>query len=48
MIRSFHVKIHSPDYFDPWHFNALGHRVTGEAIAALLLSENFLWKSPQE
>jgi lysophospholipase L1-like esterase len=42
------IKIHSTEYFDPWHFNALGHRVTGETIAAFMAGENLLWRSPQE
>jgi lysophospholipase L1-like esterase len=36
------IKIHSPKYFDPWHFNALGHRVTGEAIAAFLVEKGLI------
>lgn len=38
------IKIHSPDYFDPWHFNALGHRVTGDAIAAFLVERGLIEK----
>jgi len=41
------IKIRSPEYFDPWHFNATGHRATGEAIATYLIDEELLWKSPQ-
>jgi lysophospholipase L1-like esterase len=26
------LKIHRADFFDPWHLNALGHRVTADAI----------------
>jgi lysophospholipase L1-like esterase len=27
------LKINRPDYFDPWHMNELGHRLTAEYIA---------------
>jgi len=39
------IKIHSRKYFDPWHFSALGHRVTGEAIAAFLVEKGLVDKT---
>ena len=36
------LKVHNPAYFDPWHLNPLGHRVTAEAIYERLVSRRLV------
>ena len=36
------VKVHNPKYYDPWHFNELGHRITAEYIARTIRENQLL------